>query len=126
MAAQGTAIVNFGAFPGKSDASVDITGQGGILAGSLVEAWIRPVDSADHSADEHILEQMKVVAGNITPGVGFTIYAISTAEKSADDPLNIGRVAFSSAPVGPSPPDKTESGLIPMIYGQWNVNWVWN
>ena len=55
MGAQGTAVLDFGAFPGKSDASVAVTGQAAIVAGSLVEAWIRPVDTADHTADEHML-----------------------------------------------------------------------
>ena len=77
MGAQGTADLDFGAFPGKSDASVDVTGQSGILSGSLVEAWIRPVDTADHLADEHRVETLSVVAGNIVAGTGFTIYGLN-------------------------------------------------
>jgi hypothetical protein len=76
--ATGTTTVNFGAFPGASDASVTVTGQGSIVAGSLVEAWIRPEATADHSADEHWVEDLVVVAGNIVAGVGFTIYVRST------------------------------------------------
>jgi len=77
MGAQGTADLDFGAFPGKSDASVAVTGQAGIVAGSLVEAWLRPVDTADHKADEHLLGQIDVVAGNIVAATGFTIYGVS-------------------------------------------------
>ena len=75
--ATGTAIVNFaGAAPGVlSQASLDVAGQAGIAAGSLVEAWVRPVASAEHSADEHVVEQLKIVAGNIVAGTGFTVYA---------------------------------------------------
>jgi len=73
----GTADLDFGAFPGKSDASVDVTGQTGIVAGSIVEAWIRPVATADHTADEHLVEELRVVAGNIVAGTGFTIYGVS-------------------------------------------------
>ncbi len=65
MGASGTAALDFGAFPGKSDASVAVTGQAGIVSGSLVEAWIRPEATADHTADEHMLETLKVFAGNI-------------------------------------------------------------
>jgi hypothetical protein len=77
MGAQGTAILDFGAFPGKSDATVDITGQGAIASGSLVEAWIRPVATSDHSVDEHWVEELEVFAGNIIAGAGFTIYGIT-------------------------------------------------
>ena len=97
MGAQGTTTVDFGAFPGKSDASVAVTGQAGIVAGSLVEAWIRPVDTADHLADEHLVETMRVMAGAIVAGTGFTIYA-----------LNSGQVGNT------------------MLYGLWTVAWVWN
>jgi hypothetical protein len=77
MGAQGTADLDFTAFPGKSDASVAVTGQGGIVAGSLVEAWLRPVDTADHKADEHLLAQVEVTAGNIVAATGFTIYGVT-------------------------------------------------
>lgn len=95
MGAQGTATLNFGAFPGDSDTSVAITGQTGIQSTSLVEAWILPAATADHSADEHLVETLDVVAGNIVAGTGFTIYGIN-------------------------------EGFGSMIYGQWNVAWVWN
>lgn len=74
--ATGTATLDFGAFPGKSDTSVAVTGQTTIAAGSLVEAWIRPVATADHSADEHLVEPPRLVAGNIVAATGFTIYGI--------------------------------------------------
>jgi hypothetical protein len=76
MGAQGTAIIDFGAFPGSSQASVAVTGQAGILTTSAVEAWIRPQDAtATHSVDEHVVEQLKIVAGSIVAATGFTIYA---------------------------------------------------
>lgn len=77
MATQGTAILNFGALPGASDASVAVTGQAAIVAGSLVEAWIRPIDTAEHNADEHVVDPPAVVAGNIIAGTGFTIYGVT-------------------------------------------------
>ena len=75
MGAQGTAIVNFGAFPGTTDTSVTVTGQGSILSGSLVEAWVMPTATADHNVGEHIVDPPSVIAGDISAGVGFTIYA---------------------------------------------------
>lgn len=73
--AQGTITVNFGAFPGKTDATATLTGQTALLAGSLAEAWIFPVDTADHSADEHWVDPPDVRAGNVVAGVGITVYA---------------------------------------------------
>lgn len=71
----GTAVVDFGAFPGMSDATVNVTGQLGILAGSIVLARKRLVATSDHTADEHWVEEFDVEAGSIVAGVGFTIFA---------------------------------------------------
>ena len=89
--ATGTTTIDFGSFPGTSDASVAITGQGSIVSGSLVEAWLRPVATADHSEDEHMAETIKVVAGNIVPGTGFTIYGLNTGQINEQvEPYNRG------------------------------------
>lgn len=96
MGAQGRSVLDFGAFPGSNDTSVVVTGQAGIVALSLTEAWIVLEASADHSADEHMVETLKVDAGNIVVGTGFTIYAQNTSSSDT------------------------------RIYGQFNVGWVWN
>lgn len=114
MATQGTATLDFGAFPGKSDASVAVA-SAGIVAGSLVEAWIRPVATADHSDDEHMLETLKVFAADIVAGVGFTIYGFNTSE--INEPYG-GR--SNAAIATPRPPKGTR------IYGTWTIAWVWN
>ena len=92
----GNAVVNFGAFPGASDASVTITGQAAILAGAKIAANIVATATADHSADEHWVENLTCVAGNIVPGTGFTIYM------------------KNDTPIGDT-----------LIYGQWSVAWQW-
>lgn len=75
MGAQGTASIDAGAIGAQSnEATLDITGQAGILSGSLVEAWVRLEATAEHSADEHRVEELEVRAGNIVAGTGFTIY----------------------------------------------------
>lgn len=76
MGAQGTAVVDFGIFvSGSTQAQVMVTGQTAILTSNLCEAWIRPQDpTSDHSVDEHIIEKLKVTAGSIVAGSGFTIY----------------------------------------------------
>src|SRR5205807_1334420 len=86
MGAQGTGLLDFGAFPGASDASLVVAGQAGILAGSLVEAWLLPAATADHTADEHIVETLKVFAGNIVPGTGFTLYGVNDSQLSETPP----------------------------------------
>lgn len=99
MAGQGTTTINFGAFPGTTDTSVAVSAPA-IAANSLVEAWIFPATTADHSADEHFIEPPLIVAGNVQAGVGFTIYA-------------------KCQPDAPST-DGDE------CWGLWNVAWVWN
>lgn len=77
MGAQSTASLDFGAFPGKPYATVAVTGQASILAGSLVDAWVLPAATADHSADEHRVEALKISAGDVVAGTGFTISGVS-------------------------------------------------
>lgn len=96
MSASGTTTVDFGAHPGASDATVTITGQTGILSGSLVEAWLMPTSAtADHSTDEHVVDGPEVFAADVVAGTGFTIRA--TAARNPG-----GR-----------------------LYGQFRVGWVW-
>lgn len=130
MGAQGSTTIDFGAFPGGSDASVVITGQAGIGAGSLVEAWLRPVDTADHLADEHMVETITVVAGAIVAGTGFTIYGFNTSQLNEPvDRLTGVRVGSQ----GPGPVSAAAQQGAPSvggqgtrIYGLWTVAWVWN
>lgn len=118
MGAQGTTTVDFGAFPGSTDTSVAITGQTGILSGSLVEAWIYPVATADHSADEHIIESLAIYAGNVIAGTGFTIYVIS---RNTIVGIDSNRLEQPS-------PDVNDiiNNDNPMPYGLFTVAWVWN
>ncbi len=126
MGATGIATIDFGVFPGKSDASVDVTGQAAIVAGSLVEAWIRPVATADHSADEHLVETLKVIAGNIVAGTGFTIYGFNTSQ--LNEPLiGLGVNRFrdvAAAVYGYDVPSKGGQGT--RLYGLFTVAWAWN
>lgn len=71
----GVTTVDFGAFPGKTDATATVSGQASIVAGSSVRASIRPAVTADHSADEHAVEEIDLMAGNIVAATGFTVYA---------------------------------------------------
>ena len=97
----GLTILDFGVFPGTAMASIAVTGQPGILATSKVSAWIS-LDSAttEHSKDEHLIENLILRAGTITPGVGFTIYG------EANNPQYNGNGGNR-------------------LYGRWSVAWAW-
>lgn len=124
--AAGTTTINFGAFPGGSDATVTVTGQTGILSGSVVQAWIVAQDTADHTADEHRVETISVTAGNIVAGTGFTIYAQNTSQ--LNEPLeqpgnNQNRNALTMTLGATSP---SVGGRGTTIYGTWTVHWRWS
>lgn len=129
MGAQGTAELDFGAFPGGSDASVAVTGQASILGTSLVEAWLIPQDTTDHLADEHLLESIRVMAGNIVAGTGFTIYGVNTSQ--VNEPLEPIKGAKNVTVAGTLntqnySQQQFAGGMGTRIYGKWTVGWVWN
>ena len=79
---QGTATLDFGSFPGATDATVAVTGIPRIKSTSLVEAWLWPGSgTVDHTADEHKVVGMKVLASDVVAGTGFSIFGV-TNDKS--------------------------------------------
>jgi hypothetical protein len=80
MANAGQTILDFGATP-TDGASVSVA-DSNILATSLADAWLVAMPTANTSGDEHYAENVKVMAGNITAGVGFTIYGQCTLGKT--------------------------------------------
>jgi hypothetical protein len=90
--ATGTATLNFGAFPGATDTSVAVTEQDSIASDSYVEAWVSPATTVEHTADEHWVESLRVVAGNIQAGTGFTIYGRTDDKTRLYGRFNIGWV----------------------------------
>lgn len=113
MGNAGTAIVDFGPFPGQSDTSVLVLDPN-IIAGSLVEAWILPTTTADHSPDEHVVETFAVFAdqSSIVPNTSFVIKAVNTSQ--LDDAL-----------VPSEDPGSRIGGEGTKIYGKFQVGWVW-
>lgn len=123
--AAGVAEIDFGAFPGGSDASVTITGQTRIASTSAVQAWLQPAATADHTADEHRVETITVTAGNITPGVGFTIYASNSSQ--LNEPLTMSspsRFRTAAATVH-GYRERSAGGRGTRISGVWSVGWRW-
>ena len=101
----GTATLNFGAFPGSVEAEVDVTGQTGFVAASQVEAWVLPIATADHSADEHMAERIRVTA----------VYKVNGT-------LTI-RGFNNDSPVFRA---DNRCGAQPQrLWGQWSIGWAW-
>ena len=71
----GATTLDFGVAPGDTTATVTIPGQTAILTSSIVSVWIPYSGSIDHSADEHLVEQITVMAGNIILNTSFDIMA---------------------------------------------------
>lgn len=122
----GTATLDFGGFPGASDASVVVTGQAGIVSGSVVEAWLRLESTADHSADEHWVETIELSAGNIVPGTGFTIYGKNTNQLTEQAPRQTPPYRQPGPGTGNNQKRPAVTGGGTRIYGQWTVQWRWS
>lgn len=71
-ATTGSTTVNFGT--GKTDVSISVA-DATIGAAQLVQARIFPKATATNTVDDHWVEDLEVLAGNVSAGVGFSIYA---------------------------------------------------
>lgn len=130
MPAQGTTTADFGAFPGKTEVTFTVSSPT-ITAGVLVEAWVFPGSgTADHSADEHIVEPLRAVAHSVVAGVGFSVTVlyenqlnepVTTAVYGKRNTTLAGGLTRPSALQSPR-----EGGRGTRVYGQWNIAWVWN
>lgn len=111
-------MLDFGAFPGSSVATVDVAAAG-VVTASAIEAWIRPSVSADHTDADHIAAAMRVVGTYLSDG-NIRIYGINTNDVMPP----IENMAAGSGDVGlVSIPGRQNA---PMLVGQFNVSWVWN
>lgn len=75
--AQGTAVIDFGAYPGGNEASIAVTGQATIGATSKCEAFFMADDtSGSHTASDHryAAALVALTCGTPTASTGFTIY----------------------------------------------------
>lgn len=126
---KGSAIVDFGAFPGSADATVTVTGQTSILSGSVVMVQVRPDATADHSADEHLVTPMRCIPKNIVAGTGFTIHCFYDANPHQDKPqmqsgLPASRIGLADGK-GVTLPQVDDDSNANRIHGQWTVGWAW-
>lgn len=133
--ATGEVEIDFGAFPGKSDASVTVTGQTNILATSRIEAFVMPDATTDHTADEHMVETISVFAdrSSIVVGTSFAIKAFNTSQlnEPPERLRGIGPTSVSNNPTlagqlqaaqGLQTP--TTGGKGTRLYGKWKIGWA--
>lgn len=118
-------MLNFGAFPGSSDAVVDVAAPG-VVAASLIEAWVMPVATADHSVDEHMAETLRVVGSYLSDGNlrirGFNTNVVMPPTEPVITPHpGPGTQINQGAALLPQ-----ERAAAPRLVGQFSVGWVWN
>lgn len=119
MGAQGTGTIDFGALPGKCEASVDVVAAG-VVVTSLVEAWICPVATADHSVDEHVFEQLRITGAYLSDGnIRIRAFYLGRVLVPATSTIINHPTAGESMFTDPNPNE-------PNPYGLFTVAWVWN
>ena len=120
MGATATIELDFGA--GSDEATYTVTSAdlaiAGLVAGSNLEAWIEPAATADHSADEHMLEQIRVFAdkASIVAGVSFVVTAIKSVE-TVEIPLGWTHLVNGRA---------GRAGRVNELRGKYKVGVAWN
>jgi hypothetical protein len=76
-----------------------------------------------------MMETLKVFAGNIVAGTGFTIYALNTSQLNEPlvapgwNPLRLNAIVVNQPTFSPAP---SIGGMGTRIYGLWTVAWAWN
>lgn len=97
----GVTTVDFGAFPGADFASTTLTAADALNPNAILLAQVAAVATADHSADEHLVDPPLV--GAVSNGDGtITVSAVGNSYQNS-----------------PIPPD-------PMPYGKWSVAWAFS
>lgn len=77
---QGTAVIDFGGFPGSNETFTNVTGLTTISATSKVEAYFMADTTSDHTQGDHMYAPLfiSLTCGPPGAGIGFAIYARST------------------------------------------------
>jgi hypothetical protein len=71
MSNKGVAYLDFGSTP--VDSADLFIADTNILAGSLVDAWLVAMPTSNNDLEEGMFSDLRVTAGNIVAGSGFTI-----------------------------------------------------
>lgn len=114
----GQTTIDFGAFPGTPETQAVVTAQDVSDPNAVLDVWILPLATTDHTADEHMADPPRVTAVNTTPGTSFTIYGFPSGRDLPVPPgTPFGNTANSQMPVA-------QTQLMPV--GKWNVGWAFS
>lgn len=113
MGAQGSVEIDFGAWPGAVEDETDVSATG-VIVTSLVEAWLVPLATADHTVDEHIamIDSLRVQAR----------YLSNDNIRIRVQPVYPEQMVY----INPEPILEAGQAQKVLTYGKWNVGWVWN
>jgi hypothetical protein len=117
QATSGVAILDFGAFPGQPMVSLVVASPDVSDPNAELDAWVIPVATTDHTADEHIADGPAVIAAYTTPGTSFTITCSQNAKTLPVPPGTPFGGANSQQPIG-------QQQLNP--YGKWSIAWAFS
>jgi hypothetical protein len=119
MGAQGQVEVDFGVHPGAVEKEVDVVATG-VVATSLVEAWLHPEATTDHTVDEHIamLDALNVQGRYLSDdNIRILVRPILPQHDHLRNPI---RPSTSTGTQNFQGPEQAKT------YGKWAVAWVWN
>lgn len=109
----GTAVVDFGAFPGKPVAEATVNGAA-IDLNAILQVQVVAVASVDHSADEHAVDP-PMVSGQVSGNTIILRANCSGRDRPVPPGIPFGQVNTSQMPI----PRRQ-----PTPYGKWNVAWA--
>jgi hypothetical protein len=119
MGAQGLAEVDFGAHPGAVEKEMDVA-TAGVISSSLVEAWLVPDATTDHTVDEHVaMGDSLHVQGRYLSDGNIRIRVAPRQQQFMDERPS-GEQAQTQTRGVKSGPQTVKT------YGKWSVGWVWN
>lgn len=121
MGATGTTTLDFGTFPGGPSTYTDVA-TAGVVATSLIEAWVMPIATADHTAEDHIVEGIEVKAIYFSDG-NIRIYGYNRIDLM---PPHEPVVIYEKKPLTGRNSTAIKRQNPPNPVGLFTVAWVWN
>jgi hypothetical protein len=114
-AGSGTAVLDFGAFPGKPVAETTVTASNPFNSTAVLQVAVAPIATTDHSADEHSVDP-PLVSGIILSGTQVLLRAMASGR---DKPVPPG-APFGQANTSQMPVPRRQCNP----YGKWSVSWA--
>ena len=113
----GVAVLDFGSFPGSPSATATVVAGAAADPNAVIDAWVTPQATADHSADEHAGDPPMVVAAVVSGG-NIVISGYPSGRDLAVPPgTPFGRATTSQMPIG-------RQQVMP--YGKWSIAWAFS